>query len=276
MQGMTFGMDGPQITGWWVNPKTGDKFKAVDTYFEDNNLIIKTSDGRMLRYDQIQNYIQTDNPDSVPTQQQGQQGQQASDEIPANILAELEDSEEAAGEGLLIPDDNIYGNKPVKQAPSAELGNIYREEEAQLQPAIQDFAIIDRALTGKDTPSLNADITWDQFPKREVEMLVDVMNISEEEIIQYYINKVSMNTVKDMVAEGIRHYIHHALHDDGTNGQFVASHVKVTSGPELDRMIEEATKKKQEEEQYKQGLVVDPNKVPKSPKKTRTKTKKED
>ena len=41
--GMTFGFDGPSVTGWWVNPKTGDKFKAIDTFFEDNRLLIKTA-----------------------------------------------------------------------------------------------------------------------------------------------------------------------------------------------------------------------------------------
>ena len=57
MNGINFGMDGPQVTGWWYNPATGDKFNAIDTYFEDNNLLIKTADGRLLNFNQIQNFV---------------------------------------------------------------------------------------------------------------------------------------------------------------------------------------------------------------------------
>jgi len=269
MQGMNFGMDGPSITGWWVNPQTGDKFKAIDTYFEDNNLLIKTADGRLLNYNQIQNYVQTDKPESFkgPDKQAAKQ----EEEIPAEVLNEIDNGEGPDG-GLLIPDDNIYGDRSPRQAPSAELGNIYRKEEPQLQPAVQDFAIIDRALAGKDIPSLIANVEWNGCPKREIEMLVDVMNISEDEIVRYYFNRISKSMIQSMIEEGIRSYIYHVLHvhDDGTNGQFVGSHVKVTSGPELDRMIEEERRKREEAEQHNQGLVVDPNKVPKE-KKTKKK-----
>ena len=203
---MNFGMDGPQVTGWWVNPKTGDKFNAVDTFFEDNNLLIKTSDGRLLNYNQIQNYIQTNDPNSFSKPEPVT----AKDEvIPAEVLSEIEDAENAASEELLIPDDNIYG-RPTKQSPSVELGNLYHETEP-VQPVVQDFAIIDRALASKSIPDPVANIYWENFPKREIEMLVDVMGISEESIIQYYISKVSVNVIKDMVATGIRDYIKDSL-----------------------------------------------------------------
>ena len=209
---MNFGMDGPVVTGWWVNPRTGDKFNAVDSFFEDNNLIIKTSDGRLLNYNQIQNYIQTKDPSSVPVERRENKrtNKQADETIPKAVLDELED--ENSPESLLIPDDNIYGDRGPRQAPSAELGNIYRGQE-QAQPAIQDLAIVDRALVGKELPSVDAHITWGNFPKREIEMLVDVMNISEDDIIRYYINNISMSTVKDMVATGIKDFIYSSLHN---------------------------------------------------------------
>lgn len=204
MTGMNFGMDGPQVTGWWYNPTTGDKFNALDTYFEDNNLLIKTADGRLLNYNQIQNYVHVEDPKTIPDKSVSKAKPQT-EEIPAEVLAEIDNGEGTDG-GLLIPEDNIYG-RPLKQTPATtDLGNIYSGREAA-QPAIQDFAIIDRALAGKNNPSPSADISWPEFPKKEIEMLIDVMNISEDEIIQYYINNVSMDVVKNMVEEGIRNYI---------------------------------------------------------------------
>ena len=211
---MNFGMEGPSVTGWWYNPTTGDKFNAIDTYFEDNNLLIKTADGRLLNYNQIQNYVQVEKPELIPDKPISKTPQQ--EEIPAEVLAELDNGEDPLGGGLLIPEDNIYG-RPTKQGPAAELGNIYHGTEPELQPAIQDFAIIDRALAGKDTPTAVANIVWDKFPRREIEMLVDVMNISEDEIIQYYINKISMDAVKEMVAKGVREYIELSLGDKRAN-----------------------------------------------------------
>ena len=201
---MTFGMDGPMIAGWWVNPKTGDKFNAIDSFFEDNNLIIKTADGRILNYNQIQNYIRTDNPDSISSQNQSKP--QTQENIPANILAEIDN-----GDDILIPDDNIYGN-PTKLGPSAELGNIYRNTEP-IPSQIADYDIIDRALKGKkDQLQFLGDIQWENFPQREIDMLIEVMGIPEEEIVQYFVNAVSVDDVMETIKENIRGYIEVKLH----------------------------------------------------------------
>lgn len=205
---MNFGMDGPQVTGWWVNPKTGDKFNAVDTFFEDNNLLIKTADGRLLKFDQIQNYVRTE---SDPGNVTPQTSSAKKEELPPEILAELEGNDQS--NGLLIPDDNIYGVGGPRQAPAAELGNLYKEEPVVHTP-IQDFDIIDRALKGKESPTIYSKILWEKYPEREIEMLIDVMNIPEDAIIQYYINSISLNDIKTMVGEAIKTWIHAELHPE--------------------------------------------------------------
>lgn len=198
---MNFGIEGPMITGSWVNPQTGDSFTAVDTFFEDNNLLIKTSDGRILKYDQIQNYLQTDNPDAFKKTASSQKNDSP---IPAEVLSEIE----SGGENdLIIPDDNIYsgGSSFNGALQSTELGNIY--SESNQKRTIQDYSIIDRALSKCDLPSPTVKISWDSFPRREIEMLVDVMNVSVDDIIQYYINNISMKDIKDMFSESVKNYI---------------------------------------------------------------------
>ena len=203
MNGMNFGMDGPQVTGWWYNPTTGDKFNALDTYFEDNNLLIKTADGRLLNYNQIQNYVHAEDPKTIPDNPLT--ASPSNDDVPLEVLAEIEGDKDPNG-GLLIPDDNIYGQTTKQQ--QGELGNIYKGSEPQsLSPAVQDFAIIDRALSGKDTPMVTGGIEWEGFPKREIGMLVEVMQIPEQEIIQYYINNISLDSLRRMVSQSIERYI---------------------------------------------------------------------
>ena len=57
MNNLTFGMEGPIMDGTWYNTQTGDSFTVRNSFFEDNQYIVQTTDGRILRYDQIQNYI---------------------------------------------------------------------------------------------------------------------------------------------------------------------------------------------------------------------------
>lgn len=204
--GINFGMEGPQVNGWWYNPQTGDRFNALDTYFEDNNLLIKTADNRLLNYNQIQNYVHVEDPKSIPDKPSATPvASPSNDDVPPEVLAEIEGDKDSNG-GLLIPDDDIYG-RPTKQQPG-ELGNIYKGPEPQSpSPAVQDFAIIDRALSGKDTPIVTGSIEWNGFPKREIEMLVEVMQIPEQEIIQYYINSISLDSLRYMVSQSIECYI---------------------------------------------------------------------
>ena len=212
MNGFNFAFEGPNITGWWVNPKTGDKFNAIDTFFEDNNLLIKTSDGRLLNYNKVQDYVQTKNPDSIVSNVQ--QKQPHTDDLPPEVLNELKndngvsDNKEDDLNALLIPEDDIFDHKPTNT-----IDDPIKNREVK-NNNIKDFDIIDRALSGKQTPTPTAQISWNQFPKREIEMLIDIMNISEDEIIQYYINSISNSIVQSMIENGIRDYIHQALHDE--------------------------------------------------------------
>lgn len=201
---MNFGIDGPVVTGWWVNPRTGDKFNAIDTFIEDNNLLIKTSDGRLLKYSQIQDYIQSGNNEPTMMTPQVKIQSAANDSIPPEILAELESPEDSKND-LLIPDDNIYSTP--KQMP---LGNIYQEPIGS--PSIKDYDIIDRALSKKNKPDISPDLLWRGFPKKEIEMLIDVMGVSEDAVAEYYINGLSIDEIIQAVSESIKLYIIRELH----------------------------------------------------------------
>lgn len=211
---MNFGMDGPSVTGWWYNPQTGDKFNAIDTYFEDNNLLIKTADNRLLNFNQIQNYLHVEDEKSIPNiTPQKQKNQTTDDDLPPEVKAILEEPGSNGAESLIIPDDDIYGGTR-KLAPAAELGNIYKEAEPETQAPTKstDFDIIDRALANKSYPTIETDVWWDTYPQREIEMLIDVLNIPEEKIVQYYINNISIDDIINTVKDSIREYIIANLH----------------------------------------------------------------
>ena len=61
---LMFTGDTPLMSGHWHNYKTGDSFTVADSFFQDNQYLIKTTDGRMLDASRIGDYIQT--PTAIP------------------------------------------------------------------------------------------------------------------------------------------------------------------------------------------------------------------
>ena len=54
-----FGIDGPVLDDTiWYNAKTGDSFKVRSNYFEDNNMVVQTYDGRRFNLNQLTDYLQ--------------------------------------------------------------------------------------------------------------------------------------------------------------------------------------------------------------------------
>ena len=85
---MIFG-EGPILTGNWYNPKTGDSFTVRDTYFEDNNFYVITTDGRRMDYNLMSQYVQSDKP--IPKMEEPKQQTQ----IPQEVLSLMVESEGA-------------------------------------------------------------------------------------------------------------------------------------------------------------------------------------
>ena len=45
---MIFSGETPMMSGTWYNPQTGDSFTVADAFFQDNQYLVKTIDGRIL------------------------------------------------------------------------------------------------------------------------------------------------------------------------------------------------------------------------------------
>lgn len=203
--GMTFGSEGPLVQGTWVNPITGDSFTVRDSFFEDNNYVITTTDGRYIRYEQFQNYVQADEK-SVAEIKNNLKNKQQDEPIPAEIsgLIDTDDTDSS----MLTPEDAamIYGNKPVS------LGNLNNikaplQESKAIQEENMNSAIIKKALSSTETPKFKINLKWDNYPAKQIEMLYDIMGISEEEIVEWYLNNIQMIDIIDTIKESIKNKI---------------------------------------------------------------------
>ena len=198
-QGIMFGGEGPVMEGTWYNLNTGDSFTVRDTFFEDNELIVQTMDGRMLKYSAIQNYVKSDKPiDTTGIKEQFQK-----DVLPPEVANLIENDDSGAKETYGLLDDEealIYGNTPQS------LGNINKQSVAELNPTATNDIIISKALGRKKLPDLIIEADW-EFPRKEIDMLMNIMDISKNEIVNWYLDHLDMSIIALKVKKYIQGYL---------------------------------------------------------------------
>lgn len=200
--------DGPMLEGHWYNPKTGDSFTVRDTFFEDNNIIVMTTDGRRLDYNIISKYVKTDKP--MPKQKPAAQKQ----EIPQSILSQVLPTQNNPAssnaptnnyDNLLTDEDRALLNEgtavnPLEQVivqPTQKAAEVVEDEDSML---------IRRILKRATEPSIDCKISWKNFPVKQFEML-EMMAVDLEKITDYYLSKIDLETLRDVVKRGIYDYI---------------------------------------------------------------------
>ena len=212
MNGMMFGGEGPIMQGTWYNPNTGDAFTVRDSFFEDNQYVVTTTDGRYLNYNQLQSYIQTDMKLEDLKRMKTENQNTVKEQLPAEVASLIEGSDDPYS-GMMTPEDLMIGSTTVN------LGNLYRDDLPVQQTPVGNVyvapydagkgqsmneAIIEKALKNAEKPEFNVDVIWDNFPLKQIEMLKDIMEIPEDEIIDWYLDNIEMSEVVDALKTAIR------------------------------------------------------------------------
>lgn len=207
MNNLTFGMEGPIMEGTWYNTQTGDSFTVRNSFFEDNQYIVQTTDGRILRYDQIQNYIKSDKPIEMAKPKQTQ----INDALPAEVADLIGDFE-----GDMLPEDmemiNGYNSLGNLASPTIHAPEIKANAVVVNQSVSTNYNIISKALTKRSLPDFQVLIDWNACPLKEMNMLMDLMDVEESEIIDWYLSQVDVENTTYMIKEVIKDFISKQLH----------------------------------------------------------------
>ena len=194
--GVVFNSEGPMMSGTWYNPNTGDSFTVLDNFFENNQFMVTTTDGRMLTYDQIQYYIQSDKPIDKPAPS-------LLSDVPASITSMLEDNS-----GQILSDDMSLIHSNLNTISTPEVGKLYIDPEWS-NPSVSfsnNHPIIEKALSKTVLPEIDIQLKWSKYPEREIEMLTDIMDVQMSEIVDWYINKFGVNEIKKLMENSIKSY----------------------------------------------------------------------
>ena len=196
---ITFGIDGPMMSGKWYNPKTGDTFTVRETFFEDNELIIQAMDGRVFKFDRIQDYIQSNGNEEF--RQPEPQPKQSNNDIPSEILDMIEDTSYI--DDLITPMPYSHPQTFISQQPM----NLPLDKPVKST----NTTIIERALNNKKDPKVHCDIKWKDMPLNEINTLIDMLGIEKEEIVEWYVNKLDINSIMEGVKNDLKEYIEKSL-----------------------------------------------------------------
>lgn len=222
---MQYPFDGSslQFEGTWYNPKTNDTVTVRDTLFENNQIVIRTNDGRMIPYEKFQNYVKVEKGFKVPNKQPAQPAQKK-DEIPAEVLSEIAPKEEQSLESfddiMSRPLTNV-NNSPAKSTTASMINtNIYDisttdgrgdRQTTDITPYSRpvltnvniNYEIIQKALKDKPMPKCDVKISWKDCPLDNIRALVDMFGISRDELVEYYNSRIDVNEIVEKVKTAI-------------------------------------------------------------------------
>lgn len=201
---MMNGDGGPFMSGTWYNPNTGDSFTVRDTYFEDNNLIVMTTDGRRLNYDIVSKYVKSDKPlQKQPNLAQQQVSKPAQTDLPKEI------------QDMISEDPGINFGNPKDVVPtypqSVAVTGIHEDENGIMHEVEdEDAMLVRRMMKRASTPEIDCKIKWNNFPSKQLEML-EMMGVDEEKIAEFVMKSFDLKTIQEQIKKSIIEYINNPV-----------------------------------------------------------------
>ena len=201
MHNIEFGMDGPIMSGTWVNPKTGHKFTVKDTYFEDTGFKIMTTAGQILDYSMIENYVQENlAPGEKPVEW---------NKVNANNNGAYPDLPPEIANELLTENIGIYNPLDVPLST----GNNNENKKPVNGNVSNNYTIIDKALSKylsslkfdlilKDTKKINSK-RGTKFEDAIAMLIHHFDGIKKEEIIDYIVDN-SLDKIKQSLKRTLK------------------------------------------------------------------------
>jgi hypothetical protein len=68
-------------------------------------------------------------------------------------------------------------------------------------------AIIKKALNNTEQPKFKVDVDWNNFPSKQIVMLYDIIGISEDEIIEWYLDNIQLIDIIETIKTSIKERI---------------------------------------------------------------------
>lgn len=187
--------NGSDIVGKrWYSTKSNDSFVVKDVLMDESgNLSFFTTDNRTIDSSQLANYIQSDVPiNNIPKQQ-------------PRVDVDLTKLDTDTPITIVNEDESIL-NTPIcsNQSSWASSPIIIDKKEEKID---EETMIIEKALKKIEFPQVCCSFTWNEFPKKELSMLLEIMEIPIEKVLDYICKKAFTDKVISEITEQGKEYI---------------------------------------------------------------------
>jgi hypothetical protein len=160
---------------------------------ESGNVSFFTTDNRTIDSSQLGNYIQSDVPiNNIPKQQ-------------PRVDVDLTKLDSDTPITVVNEDESIL-NTPISsnQSPWVSPAITIERKEEKID---EETMIIEKALKKIEFPQVCCSFTWNEFPKKELSMLLEIMEIPMEKVLDYICKKAFTDKVISEITEQGKEYI---------------------------------------------------------------------
>jgi hypothetical protein len=187
--------NGSDIVGKrWYSTKSNDSFVVKDVLMDESgNLSFFTTDNRTIDSSQLANYIQSDVPiNNIPKQQ-------------PRVDVDLTKLDSDTPITVVNEDESIL-NTPIgsNQSPWVSPAITIERKEEKID---EEIMIIEKALKKIEFPQVCCSFTWNEFPKKELSMLLEIMEIPMEKVLDYICKKAFTDKIISEITEQGKEYI---------------------------------------------------------------------
>ena len=191
--------DAMSISGKWTNIHNGQEIFVRDSFIDGDNMIVRTIDGNIIPMTEFSNnYVQSEEVDEATARSVIQQpvAPQSYGDIKPDF-----------GEKVILKNDDAKSNniKPNNLDQASQHAENHKEDK------IEDKLFRKKTLIGKifekisTKPNINLTFDWTEYPEKEMSMLMEYFDVSNDDIANYIYNTYfNENIIKESILKLIQ------------------------------------------------------------------------
>lgn len=195
--------DAMSISGKWINIHSGQEIFVRDSFIDGDNMIVRTIDGNIIPMTEFSNnYVQSEEVDEETAKSVIQQpvAPQSYGDIKPDF-----------GEKVILKNDDTKNNniKPSNLDTVSQYVENHKEDKAE--DKLEDKLFRKKTMIGKifekisTKPNINLTFDWTEYPEKEMGMLMEYFDVSNDDIANYIYNTYfNENIIKESILELIQ------------------------------------------------------------------------
>ena len=191
--------DAISISGKWTNIHNGKEIFVRDSFIDGDDMIVRTIDGSIIPMTEFSNnYVQSEEVDEATARSVIQQpvAPQSYGDIKPDF-----------GQKVILKNDDTKDNniKPNNLDTTSRYVETHKEDK------IEDKLFRKKTLIGKifekisTKPNINLTFDWTEYPEKEMSMLMEYFDVSNDDIANYIYNTYfNENIIKESILKLIQ------------------------------------------------------------------------